>query len=80
MQLKNHEYSGLQKSIDGHYIIMKWPYFQYLKNVRNTARKALNFFWLNAQHSEVSKMLWYALLARLDPAQSRRKVTKNLLF
>ena len=35
---------------------------------------------LNAQHSEVSEMFSYALLARLDPAQSRRKVTKNLLF
>ena len=31
----------LQKSIDGHYIRMKWPYFQSLKNIRNTARKAL---------------------------------------
>ena len=37
-------------------------------------------FWLNAQHSEVSKMLYYALLARLDLAQIRRKVTKNMLF
>ena len=27
-------YSGLQKSIDGHYIRMKWPYFQSLKNTR----------------------------------------------
>ena len=59
---------------------MKWPYFQSLKNIRNAARKALKPFWLNAQHSEVSKMLWYALLARLDPAQCRRKVTKNMLF
>ena len=25
-------------------------------------------------------MVFYALLARLDPAQSRRKVAKNLLF
>ena len=73
-------YSGSQKSRHGHYIRMKWPYFQSLKNIRNTARKALKPFWLNAQHSEVSKMLCYALLARLDPAQSRRKVTKKLLF
>ena len=58
-------YSGLQKSMDGHYIRMKWPYFQSLKNVRNTAHKTLKLFWLNAQHSEVSKMLCYALLARL---------------
>ena len=62
-------YSGLQKSMDGHYIRMKWPYFQSFKNIRNTARKALKPFWLNAQHSEVSKMLCYALLARLDLAQ-----------
>ena len=27
----------------------------------DTARKALKPFWLNAQYSEVSKMLWYAL-------------------
>ena len=66
--------------MDGHYIRMKWPYFQSLKNIRNTARKALKPFWLNAKHSEVSKMLCYALLARLDPAQCRRKVTKNMLF
>ena len=66
--------------MDGHYIRMKWPYFQSLKNIRNTARKALKPFWLNAKHSEVSKMLCYALLARLDRAQSRLKVTKNLLF
>ena len=66
--------------MDGHYIRMKWPYFQSLKNIRNTARKALKPFWLNAKHSEVSKMLCYALLARLDPAQYRRKVTKNMLF
>ena len=36
--------------------------------------------WLNAQHSEVFKNGLYALLARLDPAQSRLKVTKILLF
>ena len=65
--------------MDGHYIRMKWPYFQSLKNIRNTARKAVKPFWLNAQHSEISKMLCYALLGRLDPAQSRRKVTRNLL-
>ena len=66
--------------MDGHYYGMKWPYFHSLKNIRNTARKALALFWLNAQHSEVFKMLCYALLARLDPAQSCLKVTKNLLF
>ena len=49
-----HGYSGLQKSIDGHYIRMKWPYFQSLKNIRNTSRKALRLFWLNAKHSEIS--------------------------
>ena len=54
--------------MDGHYIRMKWPYIQSLLNIRNTARKALKSFWLNAKHSEVSKILWYALLARLDPA------------
>ena len=59
---------------------MKWPYFQSLKNIRNTARKALKPFWLNAQHSEVSKMLWYALLARLVPAQCRRKLRKICYF
>ena len=47
-------YSMLQKSIDGHYIRMKWPYFQSLKNLRNTARKVLRLFGLNAKHSEVS--------------------------
>ena len=73
--------SGLQKSIDGHYIRMKWPYFQSLKNLRNTARKALRLFWLNAKHSEVSlKMVSHVLLARLDPAKTCLKVTKNLLF
>ena len=66
--------------MDGYLILLKWPYFQSLKNIINTARKAVKPFWLNAQHSEVSKMLWYALLVRLDPAQGRRKVTKNLLF
>ena len=34
----------------------------------------------NAQHSEVSKLVSHVLLARLDPAQSCLKVTKNLLF
>ena len=66
--------------MDGHYYGMKWHYFQALKNIRSTARKALNFFWLNAQHSEVFKMLCYALIARLESAQIRLKVTKNLLF
>ena len=47
-------YSGRHKSPDGHYIRMKWPYFQSLKNIRNTARKDLKPSWLNAQHSEVS--------------------------
>ena len=52
---------------------MKWPYFQSLKNIRNTARKALKSFWLNAKHSEVSKMLCYALLSRLELSQSYEK-------
>ena len=52
--------------MDGHYIRM--------------LRKALNPFWLNAQHSEVSKMLCYAFLGPLDSAQSRRKVTEYMLF
>ena len=73
-------YSGLQKSIDGHYSAMKYAYFQPLKNVRNTARKALKSLWLNAQYSEVSIVVCYVLLARLDPAQNSLKVTKNLLF
>ena len=34
---------------------MKWPFFQSLKNIRTTARKALKLFWLNAQDSEVVK-------------------------
>ena len=29
---------------------------------------------------KLSKKVFYALLARLDPAQRRRKVAKNLLF
>ena len=61
-------------------MVCQWPYFQSLKNRRSTARKALKLFWLNAQHSEVFKMVWYALLAHLDHAQSCLKVTKNLLF
>ena len=48
--------------------------FNLKKNIRNTARKALKPFWLNAERSEVSK------IARLDPVQSCLKVTKNLLF
>ena len=47
-------YSGSQKLRHGHLIRMLWPYFQTLKNIRNTARKALRLFWLNAKHSEVS--------------------------
>ena len=35
---------------------------------------------MNAQHSEVFLMVYYVLLARLVPPQSRRKVAKNLLF
>ena len=56
------------------------PLFSILKNIRSTALKALKPFWLNAKHSEVFKVVCYALLARLDPTQSRLKVTKNLLF
>ena len=48
-------YSQRQKSIDGYLIRMKWPYFQSLKNIGSTARKALTLFWLNAQDSEVVK-------------------------
>ena len=73
-------YSERQKSMDGYLIRMKWPYFQSLKNIRSTARKALKLFWLNAQHSEVFKMVCYVLLARLHPTQSCLEVTKNLLF
>ena len=35
---------------------------------------------MNAQHSEVFLMAYYALLARLVPPQSWRKAAKNLLF
>ena len=48
--------------------------FQPSKNIRNTARKALKSLRLNAQHSEVSKMVSHVLLARLDPAQ---KLSQN---
>ena len=48
-------YSQRQKSMDGYLIRMKWPYFQPLKNIRSTARKALKLFWVNAQDSEVVK-------------------------
>ena len=66
--------------MDGYLILMKWPYFQSLKNIRNTARKALKFLWPNAQHSEVFVSVFYIFVARLEPAQSCLKVTKNLLF
>ena len=42
--------------------------------MRSTSRKALKLFWSNAQHSEVFKMVCYALLARLDPAQSYEEI------
>ena len=35
---------------------------------------------MNAQHSEVYKIICYDLLARLVLLQTRRKVAKNLLF
>ena len=54
--------------------------FFIFKILRSTPRKALKLFWFNAQHSEVFKMVRYGLLARLDFAQSRLKVTKNFLF
>ena len=54
--------------MDGYLILMKWPYFQSLKNIRNTACKALKSLWLNAQRSEATNMVFYVLLARLDPA------------
>ena len=40
------------------------------KVIFNTACRALKPFWLNAQHSEIFKMVCYVLLARLDPPQS----------
>ena len=78
-----HTHSQRQKSMYGYLIRMEWPYFQSLKNIRSTARKALKLFWLIAQHSEVSKMVCYVLLARLDPAQSYEEFAffiKNGLF
>ena len=38
--------------------------------MNSTARKTLKLFWMNAQHSEIFKMVCHALLARLVPPQS----------
>ena len=41
--------------------------FKHQKKVRNTSRSALILFLVNPQDSEVSKMVSFAIVARLDP-------------
>ena len=53
--------------------------FSIFRPLKSTACKALKPIWPNS-NLNFSKMVFFALLARLDYVLSRLKVSKNLLF
>ena len=56
------------------------PQHTYVRHSKSTAFKTLKPFWPDSKDSEVFKMVFHALLARLAPVQNCLQVSKTLLF